>query len=133
MHDLLTRLWENLTGRLDGSMKFRFILQPIMAAICAIKVGLREAREGRPAYFAEVVSNSSQCRELLHEGWIHVSKIFMVAVLIDVVYQYLVFRWYYPGAALVVAFVLAVIAYLLLRGPVNPIVRHNWQRAPEPK
>jgi len=41
----------------------------------------------------------------------------------DVIYQYLVFRWFYPGEAVIVAFVLAFVPYLLIRGPVNRIAR----------
>jgi len=123
--ELLRSFWQNLTGRLAGPMKFRFILPPIMAAMFAVKIGLQDAREGLPAYFWEVVGNPSQHRELLHEGWGHVSKIFIVAVLIGLVYQNLAFRWFCPGEALLVAFVLAVIPYLLLRGPVNRIARRG--------
>jgi hypothetical protein len=52
-----------------------------------------------------------------------VAKVFVMAVVIDVVYQYIVFRWFYPGEALFVAFILAFVPYLLIRGPVNRIVR----------
>ena len=47
------------------------------------------------------------------------------AIVIDVVYQFIVFRWFYPGEALVVAFVLAIVPYLLVRGPVNRIARNR--------
>jgi len=123
--ELFTRIWENLTGRLDGPMKFRFLLQPTMAAIFAIKAGLKDARESRPAYFWTMFTDPSQGDELLREGWKAVSRVFIVAVVMDVVYQYLVFRWFYPGEALTVAFVLAFIPYLLIRGPVNRIAR-RW-------
>jgi len=41
----------------------------------------------------------------------------------DVIYQYLVYRWFYPGEALIVAFILAFVPYLLIRGPVDRIAR----------
>ena len=88
---------------------------------------------GRTDNLAEMVSDPSRRRGLLRQGWIHVSKIFMVAVLIGVVYQYLVVRWFYSGEALIVSIVLAGILYLPFRGAVNPIVRHNWQLDPETK
>jgi hypothetical protein len=44
-------------------------------------------------------------------------------VIIDVVYQVMVLHWVYPGEALVVAFLLGCIPYLLLRGPVNRIAK----------
>jgi hypothetical protein len=48
-----------------------------------------------------------------------VAKVFVVAVLIDIAYQWIVFRWVYPLEALVVAFLLACVPYLLVRGPAN--------------
>jgi hypothetical protein len=40
---------------------------------------------------------------------------------------FIVLRWFYPGEALIVAFILACVPYLLLRGPVNRMGR-RWQR-----
>ena len=40
----LTRLWENLTGRIGGTMSFRLILQPAVAIYFAIRDGLSDAR-----------------------------------------------------------------------------------------
>jgi len=51
MEEMLTRFWENLLGRVGGPMTFRIILQPIMAAIFAVRSGLKDAKEGKPAYF----------------------------------------------------------------------------------
>jgi hypothetical protein len=41
----------------------------------------------------------------------------------DAVYQFKVFRWVYPGEALLVALILAFVPYLLLRGAVNRLAR----------
>jgi len=46
----------------------------------------------------------------------------------DAIYQFLVLRWFYPGEALVTAFVLAVLPYLLIRGPAARIARHSHRR-----
>jgi hypothetical protein len=132
VEELLARIWENLTGRLDGPMKFRFLLQPAMAAIFAIKAGLKDARESRPPYFWTIFTDPSQRHELVREGWKAVSKVFIVAVIIDMIYQYLVFHWFYPGEAQIIAFVLAFIPYLLIRGPVNRIARAGKILGKEP-
>jgi len=127
LEELLTRVWENLIGRVGGPLTFRLILQPSVAAIFAILAGLKDAREGRPAYFWTILVNPANRRALLREGWRAVTKVFVLAVAIDAVYQFIVFRWFYPGEALIVAFLLALVPYLLIRGPVNRIARH-WSR-----
>ena len=128
MEELLARLWDNLAGRVGGAMSFRLILQPAVAIFFAIRDGLKDARENRPPYFWTIFFDSSQRKDLLHEGWKAVMKVFIMAVVIDAVYQYLQLGWFYPGEALIVAFILAFIPYLLIRGPVNRIARNILTR-----
>ena len=51
MDDTFNRMINDLFSRLDGPLHFRFFLQPAMATFFAIRDGLHDAREGRPAYF----------------------------------------------------------------------------------
>jgi hypothetical protein len=105
--------------RVSGPMKFRLILQPLMASIFAIKYGIMDAREGKPAYFWALFTDSGHRREMLQSGWKSVGKVFVLAIVLDAVYQYIELRWFYPGEALIVALILAIIPYLAIRGPVN--------------
>ena len=125
MEDLLTRIFENLIDRVSGPMKFRLILQPLMAIIFAVRSGLKDAKEGKPAYFWAMFTQPDQRRDMLRDGWKSVGKIFVIAIIIDLVYQIIVLRWFYPFEALLVAVILAFIPYLLIRGPVNRIARRK--------
>jgi hypothetical protein len=125
MEDLLTRIFENLIDRVSGPMKFRLILQPLMAIIFAIRSGLKDAREGRPPYFWAIFTDPVNRRDMLRDGWKSVGRIFILAIIIDAVYQFIVFRWVYPVEAILVAVILAFIPYLLIRGPVNRIARRK--------
>ena len=115
------RLWENLIGRVTGPMKFRFFLQPTMAIFFAVRSGLKDAREGNPPYFWAVFTNPAHRREMLRDGWKSVGKVFVLALVLDVAYQIFFLRWIYPVEALLVALGLAIVPYLLVRGPVNRI------------
>jgi len=121
MDEMLTRLWENLGGRIGGPMSLRLLLQPTIATVLAIKSGLADARTGKPAYLWSVLTNPEGRRDLLRSGWKSVAKVFTMAVVLDVVYQLIVNRWVYPLESVIVAFVLACVPYLLVRGPVNRI------------
>ena len=121
MDEILGRVWEDLGGRVGGPMTFRLVLQPLVAATLAIKAGLLDARTGRPAYFWTILTSPADRPELLREGWKAVTKVFVLAVLIDAAYQVTVFRWIYPFEVLLVAFLLACVPYLVIRGPVNRI------------
>src|SRR5512147_1387747 len=101
MEEVFTRVWENLIGRVSGPLTFRIILQPIMAVIFAIRAGLKDAKEGRPPYFWALFTRSAERWQLLRDGWKSVSHVFILAIIIDGVYQFIVFRWFYPGEALI--------------------------------
>jgi hypothetical protein len=127
MEERLRVLLPDLIGRVSGPFAFRLVLQPLSAAIIACRAGLRDARSGRPAYGWAVLSNPVERRELLTEGWRELSKVFTIAVVIDLIYQLVVFGEIYPGQSLIVATVLALLPYPLLRGVVNRIMRRRRQ------
>jgi hypothetical protein len=126
MEEIWQRYIENLFARLDGPLHFRLIVQPTMAAIFAVIDGVKDAKLGKPAYFWEVCTSPEHRRELLEGAWKRVGKIFILAVILDVVYQLKVTHWVYPGETLTVAILLAVVPYILLRGPINRILR--WRK-----
>ena len=122
MRDMLIRGWMNLTARVGGPMTFRVILQPLMAALLAFRAGLIDARTDRPAYFWTVLTDKRQGADLLREGWKSIARVFVLAVTMDVIYQLIFLRWIYPLELILVAILLAVVPYLMVRGPVNRIV-----------
>jgi hypothetical protein len=122
MHHL-ARILDDFVNRLDGPLHFRFILQPLMAVFFAIRDGRRDAREGRAPY--RLVTRPEQRREVLLSSWRSLGKVFIIALILDVIYQYLELHWFYPGEALLVALSLAVLPYFLLRGTVNHLLRRK--------
>ena len=126
MDEVFTRMFENLLGRVHGPMHFRLIMQPLMACLFAVLDGLKDAREGRTAYFWALFTEPEHRRELLRRSWKSVGKIFILALILDAVYQVWQLKTFYPGEALLTAFVLAFVPYVLLRGPVNRFVPRKW-------
>ena len=123
MDDVWTRLLEDLASRVTGPMKFRLVLQPIMAAIFAIRSGLADARNGKPAYFWALFHDPAHRADMLENGWKSVGKVFVLALILDVVYQIIARRFVYPGEAIITAFLLAIVPYLLLRGLTTRLAR----------
>jgi hypothetical protein len=113
------RIVENLTDRVTGPMKFRLVLQPAMASIFAILSGLKDARAGKPPYFWALITDPARRIDMIKDGWKSVGKVFVLAIVLDVVYQIVVLRFMYPGETIIVAFVLAIVPYLILRGLVT--------------
>ena len=123
MRDMLLRALMNVTERVGGPMTFRIILQPMMATLLAIRAGLKDAQHGRTTYLWTVLTEPSQRSDLLHEGWKSIARVFFLAIIMDVIYQLIVQHWVYPFELILVAILLAVVPYLLIRGPVNRLAR----------
>jgi hypothetical protein len=128
----LDRLWKDILDRPGGPMTFRFILQPAMAAIVALRDGVKDARLGRRPYLWAImrgVRTAEGRRGRLWEGIVSTARILILGVVMDTIYQWVVFKTFYPVQAAVIAVLLAFVPYLLLRGPVERIA-HRWVAQP---
>jgi hypothetical protein len=126
MESFLARFFADLAGRLTGPLTMRLFLQPIMASIFGIRDGLRDAKDGRPPHLHTILRGTpEQRRRRLKETWVAVMKIFILAIVLDFIYQLIVFRWIYLGETVVVAVILAFIPYVIVRGLTGRIAR-RW-------
>jgi len=119
MDNILTNFTAQLMERLDGPLHFRFFLQPLVAAGFAFRDGLRDAQVGRPPYGWSLLRGSQDRRWLVQQGWKAISKVFILAVVLDLVYQVIALHQFRLDTALIAACLLALIPYLLLRGLIN--------------
>ena len=128
MNELGMRSWDDLVARMDGPLAFRLIIQPTAATLLAIRAGVRDARSGQrpmvgrlsPILFAGAICSRKGLKEI--------TKVFLVAVVIDLIYEIIVFHSIYVGQSLIVTVAVALLPYVLIRGPINRIVR-RWNRS----
>ena len=113
------RVAQNLIDRISGPMNFRFILQPVMASIFAIVAGLKDAKAGKPPYFWSLLTGRTRRADSIKDGWKSLGKVIIVALVLDLAYQIIVLRFVYPGEAIIVAFVVVIAPYLIVRGLVT--------------
>ena len=119
MEEFLSQRIADLVGRIHGPMNIRIYLQTLVAIVLA---GLRDAREGKPPYFWALAFNPDHRRELLHGGWKYIAKLFAAALALDVVYQIYQLHMVYPLEAIIVATLLALIPYLIVRASVARLI-----------
>jgi len=113
---------DGLLARIEGPMNFRLILQPLVALFFAFRDGLRDSKEGQPPYFWALFTEPAHRRDMLESGWKSIGKVFVIAIVLDFIFQYIVFRDFRPIGALLAGIILAIVPYLLLRGPVNRVM-----------
>jgi hypothetical protein len=123
MDDTWMRVANQLIARVSGPMKFRLVLQPVMASFFAIRSGLADAKAGKRPYFWGLLSDPGERVDMIKDGWKSVGKVFILALVLDAVYQMIVLHFVYPGEMVIVAFILAILPYLTLRGLVTRLAR----------
>jgi hypothetical protein len=117
------RIWHQLIERTDAPMRFRFVLQPIMAAIAAVRDGRRDAQQGRSPYFWTMLESPDKRVGRLEEGLNATARIVLLGLVMDTIYQLIVLHRFFPAEAVIVAIVFAFIPYVIIRGPVARIAR----------
>lgn len=106
-------------------MSFRLIVQPAVAILFAIRAGLRDARNGQPPFLWTLLSNTGRRRELSRQGWEDVGTVFIVALILDAIYQVLVHSAIYTLELLLAATILALVPYAFLRGLITRLARRR--------
>ena len=128
IEDFLTQRFGDIVGRIHGPMNFRIYIQTLVAVVLAVRAGLRDAREGNPPYFWALASNPDHRRALLHGGWKDIAKLFAAVSALDVVYQIIALHMVYPLETVVVATLLAVIPYLIVRAAVTRLLGNTYAK-----
>ena len=118
-----SRLFHQLVDRSDGPMRFRFILQPVMAAIAAVRDGRADAVAGRAPYLWTIIRSPGERTPRLREGLNATARIILLGVVMDIIYQSLVLKMFYPAEAVLIALLLCFIPYVILRGLVHRSLR----------
>jgi hypothetical protein len=129
MDDLWHLIADQIQDRVSGPMKFRIVLQPLMATFLAVRSGLRDAKSGAQPYFWSLITSPEHRGEKIKEGWKSIARLFFLAMALDIVYQIFVQHSFHLRAALIVAIVLAILPYLILRGIVTRIATRLKSRA----
>lgn len=128
--DLAFRFWDEILSRPAGPLAFRFILQPVMSSLLAIRDGYRDAHLGRTPYFWTILHDPLHRADRLREGLKAVTRVIALGVVMDVAYQIFVLKGFRPLELVAIVAVLCFVPYLLVRGPAERIVHHWMQRRP---
>jgi len=129
MIEILTRVWNNLIERTEGPMYFRFFIQPAVALFFAIRAGIRDAKRNQTPYLWRWVTTKGKGKEIASEGWKDFGKIFILATVLDIIYQLILIYGakkqasFYPLESIIVGFLLSFIPYILIRGPLSRVIK----------
>ena len=114
---------EELPQRFSGSGRLRFILQPLIAIFLGVRGGVTDARAGNPPYLFGLFFVAGKRRELLRSAGEAISTLLAIGIILDVVFQLLLYREVHPGAALLIGPILICTPYAITRALTNRLAR----------
>ena len=120
---MLRQAWEDFVARTTGPLNFRFFLQPAIAIVMAVVAGRRDVRKGRPPFLAALVTTPVLRPALILDLLRDLRNVVLMGAVMDAVYQYLVHNGVHPLELLFTVALLAVVPYILLRGPAARVFR----------
>src|SRR5262245_710875 len=122
MHDV--GFWESLVRDLSGKGQFRLILQPLMAILLGIRLGIAEAKKGEPPFGLRLFTERYHRWKLFKASLSDAVMPLGFAFAIDSILQYLTVQHIRPLQALVVGGLLVWLPFVTARGLSN----RAWRR-----
>jgi len=120
-----SQFFEDMLARLSGPGRLRFIVQPIVAILLGARDGVKDARAGSPAFLWALAFHGQHRREMLRKAFTSVSNLVAIAILLDLLSQFLIFHEIHPAAALLLGPMLIGMPYAVSRGLGNRILRRQ--------
>ncbi len=114
---------EELPQRFSGSGRFRFILQPLLAILIGVRGGMVDAKAGNPPYLFGLLFAAGQRRVLLRSAAEAIGILLAMGIILDVVFQLVLYGEVHPGAALLIGPILICTPYALSRALTNRLAR----------
>jgi len=114
---------EELPQRFARSGRLRFILQPLLAILLGVRGGIADTKAGNPPYLFGLLFTSGQRRNLLRSAGEAIGILLAMGIILDVVFQLVLYREVHPGAALLIGPILICTPYALTNRLVRRFVR----------
>ena len=122
------RFFEDMLARLSGPGRLRFIVQPTVAVFLGSRDGLKDARAGTPPFLWALAFHGEHRKQLLRSALVSVRDLVALAILLDLLSQFLIFREIHPAAALILGPVLISMPYAVARALANRIAHKRGKQ-----
>jgi hypothetical protein len=123
-------LWETIVNSLGGRGQFRLVLQPLLAIVLGIRLGISDGRRGSRPFLMRLFAEPGRW-QLLRDSVHDAAVPLLLACAIDALLQYLTLQRIRPLAALVVGALLVWFPFAASRGMANRIWTVRRRRAAE--
>jgi hypothetical protein len=119
------QFFADMLARLSGPGRIRFILQPAVAIFFGIRDGVGDARVRRPPFLSALLFHKTYRSELLRGTLASIQVLVSVAIVLDMISQFMIFRRVHLGAALLLGPALIGVPYGVSRALANRAAREH--------
>lgn len=113
------QFWVDLAARFHGAGRFRFLFQPATAIVLGIAGGVRDAKFGLPPFLWSLLFRADQRKTAWRSALAATRNLIALAILLDLISQYLLFPAIHPAAALILGPILIAVPYAVARALAN--------------
>jgi hypothetical protein len=125
------RFAEDMVARLHGPGRLRFIFQPAVAITLGVRDGRKDARADATPFLWDLLFHSANRQRLVRSAFASVRDLIAVAILLDVIAQFLILHMVNPFAAVLLGPVLIALPYASSRALTNRLTsRRRRSRVP---
>jgi hypothetical protein len=121
---------EGFIARVAGPMGLRFVFQPLVGLLLGVRDGMMDAKAGEPPFIFDLIVNRGNRKAKLASLFKSLSKTVIIALVLDMIVQYLIFDQVRITSAIVVAVMILIVPYSLARAITNKIVTRRKSSKP---
>lgn len=120
---------EGIIERVAGPMGLRFVFQPLIGLLLGVRDGYQDTKKGEPPFIFDLIADREGRRAKLASLFKSLSRAGVVAILLDIIAQHLIFDQVRITSAILIAVIILAVPYSLARAVTNRIVtKRNSQK-----
>lgn len=117
----------DLHAMLQGPGRLRFIIQPLVAILLGLRDGKVDLQMGNPPFLWALITSGDR-KQLGARAFKQIAVPLALAIAMDGIFQYVIFKAVSPLSALLVGALLIALPYSISRALTNRTLRHSRLR-----
>lgn len=117
--------WEGIRETVSGRGQLRLILQPAIAMIIGIRMGIADAKSGEQPFLMHLLVTGQDRAKLAKDALVKVIIPFSIAIVLDGALQYVTLGYIRPLAAVIMGLGLIAVPFAIARSITNRIYRRR--------
>jgi hypothetical protein len=121
---------EGIIARIGGPMSLRFVFQPLVGLLLGIRDGMMDAKAREPPFIFALIIDKENRKTRLASLFKSLSKTIIIAIVLDMIAQYVIFNQVRISGALMIAVIILIVPYSAARAITNRIITKRKMSRP---